>query len=152
MKQRDEIVDIAKGIGIILVVIGHIGSSSLNPIVSIIYLFHMPLFFFLSGFYCNTRKCLLQFLTDKACRLLIPYVIYLFLQTAVMDLLIIVSYKGIEGVEEQLLSFHSLAIWFLISLFTCNILQWIISRLTLSPSPYICCCNYRIIRMLFISC
>lgn len=38
-------IDIAKGIGIILVVIGHtIGSQRVNDII---YTFHMPLFFIL---------------------------------------------------------------------------------------------------------
>ncbi|WP_338433468.1 acyltransferase family protein [Clostridium tyrobutyricum] len=39
--------DITKGLGIILVVIGHSGS----PITSYIYLFHMALFFFISGYF-----------------------------------------------------------------------------------------------------
>ena len=46
MGKRDALLDILKGIGIILVVLGHILQ---NGIGSIIYLFHMPFFFFLSG-------------------------------------------------------------------------------------------------------
>lgn len=45
MKKRIEYIDIAKGIGIILTVIGHTESI----FDSFIYQFHMPLFFFLSG-------------------------------------------------------------------------------------------------------
>ena len=45
-KQRDKSIDIAKGIGIILVVYGHLAC----PISEEIFLFHMPLFFLLSGF------------------------------------------------------------------------------------------------------
>jgi fucose 4-O-acetylase-like acetyltransferase len=45
-KSRIDFIDIAKGIGIILVVIGHTQS----PINNFIYLFHMPLFFFISGY------------------------------------------------------------------------------------------------------
>lgn len=48
LKQHIEEYDIAKGIGILLVVIGHTCSS--NSIVhGFIYSFHMPLFFLLSG-------------------------------------------------------------------------------------------------------
>lgn len=65
MKQHDKMVDIAKGIGIVLVVVGHIASSSLGPITSIVYLFHMSLFFFLSGFYCNTSSLYYNFLQIK---------------------------------------------------------------------------------------
>lgn len=47
MKSRDNTIDITRGIAIILVVIGH---SGISPYFwNIIYFFHMPLFFFLSG-------------------------------------------------------------------------------------------------------
>lgn len=47
--KRDDSVTISKAIGIILMVIGHSGLG--GHLTSFIYLFHMPLFFFLSG-YC----------------------------------------------------------------------------------------------------
>lgn len=46
-KQRDISIDIAKGIGIILVVYGHLAC----PVAREIFLFHMPLFFLLSGYF-----------------------------------------------------------------------------------------------------
>ena len=53
MTKRIEWIDIAKGIGIILVVIGHI--SQIEVLNDIIYSFHMPLFFIISG-YLYKRK------------------------------------------------------------------------------------------------
>lgn len=50
-----------------------------------------------------------------------------------MDIIIFASYKNIEEIKGIFLSFHPLAIWFLISLFTCNILHWINSRLKFPP-------------------
>ena len=59
MENRNIAIDIAKGIGIILVVWGHVIQVSAgegnfdywgNSIFEIIYSFHMPLFIFLSGF------------------------------------------------------------------------------------------------------
>jgi fucose 4-O-acetylase-like acetyltransferase len=54
MKQRIEYIDVAKGIGIILVAAGIFIYSANGGIrdfaVSWIYSFHMPLFFFISGF------------------------------------------------------------------------------------------------------
>ncbi|WP_252228862.1 MULTISPECIES: acyltransferase family protein [unclassified Clostridium] len=47
--KRDSVMDIAKAIGIVLVVVGHSGS----PFTRFIYLFHMPLFFFISGYFYN---------------------------------------------------------------------------------------------------
>ena len=47
-RNRIEAIDIARGIGILLVVIGHVLPTD-NIFRLIIYSFHMPLFFFLSG-------------------------------------------------------------------------------------------------------
>lgn len=62
MNQRSDWVDYAKALGIILVVYGHVAKGlssagieaqfkSFETITSIIYSFHMPLFFFVSGFF-----------------------------------------------------------------------------------------------------
>lgn len=47
--MRDEKLVIVKAIGIVLMVAGH--ADLLTPIARFIYMFHMPLFFFVSG-YC----------------------------------------------------------------------------------------------------
>jgi acyltransferase len=49
VKNRIEWVDTAKGLGIVLVVLGHALPGSEMP-ATVIWSFHMPLFFFLSGF------------------------------------------------------------------------------------------------------
>lgn len=49
-KARYSSLDIAKGLGIILVVLGHIIPENIWA-RSIIYSFHMPLFFLISGFF-----------------------------------------------------------------------------------------------------
>lgn len=54
MKERETYIDIAKGIGIILVVIGHL--HGINHIIhDFFYLFHMPLFFIISGYLYNHK-------------------------------------------------------------------------------------------------
>ena len=50
--QRLDWLDMAKGIGMILVVYGH----SYGPSNYYVYLFHMPLFFILSGFLFNREQ------------------------------------------------------------------------------------------------
>lgn len=51
--ERDTAIDILKGIGIILVVIGHSGCPIL--LNDVIFSFHMPLFFIASGYFFNTN-------------------------------------------------------------------------------------------------
>ncbi|MBM6961650.1 acyltransferase family protein, partial [Bacteroides caecigallinarum] len=47
MKGRNTVIDIMKGIGIILMVVGHAGCPTF--LYNFIYTFHMPLFFMISG-------------------------------------------------------------------------------------------------------
>ncbi len=86
-KERNRALDIAKGIAIILVVIGHavpdsttrqgISSGGLALLHSLIYSFHMPLFFLISGYFVDTlsekftRK---QQIWKKFQRLMVPYI------------------------------------------------------------------------------
>lgn len=44
---KDDFITIAKGIGIILMVLGHSGFYDYGN--AVIHMFHMPLFFFVSG-------------------------------------------------------------------------------------------------------
>ena len=60
--MRDSTIDIAKGIGIFLVVLGHFTVFA-SPLYHYIYLFHMPLFFFISGMFAkptSIKNCLTQ--------------------------------------------------------------------------------------------
>lgn len=83
MQKRIEYLDSIKALGIILVVIGHY-TSFLN---SFIFLFHMPLFFFISGFLFKyeDNKTLLQ---KKGKRLMTPYITYLLLFYLILLILI----------------------------------------------------------------
>lgn len=53
-KSREEWIDSFRGLGAVLVVIGH--SSSRYHVVKLIYAFHMPLFFILSGYLFNYAR------------------------------------------------------------------------------------------------
>lgn len=73
-------IDIAKAIAMILVFYGHISGSGDNPwfpdlenSIWVIYLFHMPLFFMLSGLTFNPNKAWREFIVSRFKRLIIPY-------------------------------------------------------------------------------
>ncbi len=94
MKQRDLWVDYAKGVGILLVVYGHVARGVSNAGIalndylyhltdSMIYSFHMPLFFFLSGLYFQSsveRHGRWSLITDKLRTIVYPYVVWSLLQ------------------------------------------------------------------------
>ena len=72
--DRKEWIDIMKGIGIICVVAGHAYSGITKQII---FLFHMPLFFFLGGYLFKTRVNTLQYFKDKLIHLIVPYISFL---------------------------------------------------------------------------
>ncbi len=66
-------IDSAKGIGVILVVLGHFLYQSNLPMLNrAIYSFHMPLFFILSG-YLQKRAIPHGYVLNKVKRLLVPF-------------------------------------------------------------------------------
>jgi len=84
-------VDYAKGIGIVLVVAGHVLRGLQKTSVRIpgwesvdawIYAFHMPLFFFLAGLFVehSCRGPLGQFIDSKARRIMWPYFVWTIIQ------------------------------------------------------------------------
>lgn len=85
--RRTDWVDEAKGLGILLVVLGHACVPSLISISKIlqkiylfIYLFHMPVFMYLSGyafFHFSKKLSFKDFAIKKTKALICPYVIYI---------------------------------------------------------------------------
>ena len=82
MKNRQVISDWLKGIGIVLMVYGHIiyvgswANFQIHNIKPIIYSFHMPLFLVMSGFFFNLDKDPFQSSKDVIHRLVTPYLIF----------------------------------------------------------------------------
>lgn len=75
-------VDIAKGILIILVVVAH---AQTDMVHDIIFMFHMPLFFVISGFLMRREKLLKTgYVSGKIKHLMIQYIIYLVLDMALI--------------------------------------------------------------------
>src|SRR5512132_506835 len=80
MSKRIEYIDIARGIGILLVVMGHNDFAVVSPFgYKLIYSFHMPLFFFLSGYLLNITSGFWTFLKKRFNSLLKPYYFTIFL-------------------------------------------------------------------------
>lgn len=75
---RKASIDIAKGLGISLVVIGHLNDffdTNIPGAHSFIYLFHVPLFFFLSGLFFKENEGFCEYFKKKFFRLYIPYLL-----------------------------------------------------------------------------
>ena len=86
---RNVTVDVAKGIGIILVVLGHnwIVQHEDGELGQIIYSFHMPLFILISGIYLKETAFFGEFCLHKARSLLKPYLS----TVAIMGVLLVIG-------------------------------------------------------------
>lgn len=79
MSERIEYIDVAKGIGILLVYVGHCstGTPDISSVIEWIYAFHMPLFFFASGLLFPREKMhIFTFYRNKFASLVIPYILF----------------------------------------------------------------------------
>lgn len=66
--ERDESIDIAKGIGIIVVILGHCGMRGTNT-------FHMAFFFLVSGYFLSSKLTMKEYTKKRARQLLVPYLL-----------------------------------------------------------------------------
>lgn len=78
-------IDALKGIGIVAVVAGHAYSWHSGSLVPLIYLFHMPLFFFLSGYLYKPSPDLIAYFRKKFFHLLVPYAAFLLLLVVIPE-------------------------------------------------------------------
>lgn len=138
--KRLDWIDIAKGIAIILVIVGHTVPNP-SPLRHAIFSFHMPVFFILAG-YTFRPKPWRELLSGSVSRLLVPYVI-LALAWQVPSFLMIgvpltggVLTGGIEmlvfasGVDVPGLGVTAVGMaWFLAALFTSRLLFNVLVRL-----------------------
>jgi acyltransferase len=135
---RIKFIDLAKGIGIFLVVMGH----SMEPRSAFIYSFHMPLFFLLSGYFYRYESFKTTLL-GKVNRLLVPFYFFSIISWCVY-LLKIIYIGDKDGILNYVISFKQIIVgldpdvgnvplWFLPCLLTTSLFYWGIQKLTTHP-------------------
>lgn len=138
--------DYAKVIGMFLVIVGHL-PFKFNFAIS---LFHMPLFFMLSG-YLYKRRCLKGELIRSGKALILPYIFYNLLIGIVHTLVFrdnpFELLRYIVLFEQEQLPYAFRAMWFLISLFTMRIISSLVGKYSLPISLilFTSCCLYKYI-------
>ena len=84
MKTREPVFDVMKGIGIILMLVGHVPST--DWLYHFIYSFHMPLFFLIAGAFANLEESVKDTVVKGAKRLLLPVLVTMALIIALSPL------------------------------------------------------------------
>lgn len=129
-KKRIEFIDLAKGICIIMVVVGHCGVPIAIPGWEIV---RMPLYFILSGLFFKDYGGWIKFLIQKTNKILIPFLFFYLLGYLAYYLIqiyapnfLITDARGILDLFNNRQFFNG-PIWFLLCLFWCNIIFCTIS-------------------------
>lgn len=133
IKNRIEWVDIAKGLGMLLVIMGH-SISYTGMAFNLIYAFHMPLFFILSGIF-NKEDSIKNIIKDCLNRLLIPSV--LFFMIGIFITVIIPYYRHSINLYEIFIelyfgypaTFKVGSLWFVICLFEVSVVFAIVKKI-----------------------
>lgn len=137
MAVRNVQIDIAKGVAIILMIIGHCSLFG-GTVRYLIFSFHMPFFFIFSGYFYRS-KSIKDVVKSGVERLVKPYLIYAIIMEVLLKLL---NMKGcITGLIEILFAHggpkytivfptetYLGAIWFLMAIFWCKIFYSIIFK------------------------
>lgn len=110
--RRNHLIDAIKGLLILLVIIGHFlpGTLSDNPVRYVIYSFHMPAFFYISGMLYSGRTSL----KDYGLRLGIPWLF------AVQVYYVLLNYKTLSAqsyLKAYIAPYYHL--WFVVGFFFC---------------------------------
>lgn len=69
--NRIDYFDIAKGIGILCIIAGHMGLTTIDHIV---FTFHVPLFFLISGYFISLKDTFNEYAIKRTKNLIIPYI------------------------------------------------------------------------------
>lgn len=143
--KRDNCIDSIKGIGVILVILGHTYDIPVF-LCNFIYSFHMPLFFIISGYLYNTQKysgwSARKFILNKAKSYLLPYTIYSLINIAINFVWEYCFYGNVIPAKRMLKyvadAFYCRAddaymknfvpVWFLLCLFISSVLFWLITK------------------------
>lgn len=132
--ERLHYLDAARGFAILLVILGHIWETE-QPLPVIIYSFHVPLFFIISGILAayneRKRRTLKQFVLSGLRRLIVPY---LFFEAVFILLFGLRSHFDFSSWDAHLydgllLSPLNVPLWFLPTLFLAELVLFLLTRL-----------------------
>ena len=127
-KERIDYLDFAKAIGITLVVLRHCGIS-----IGVFAMFHMPLFFMISGMFFKEGKTFGGLTKNKLNRLVVPWAFFyllgclFFYVAASIEPSLKDNYIGFFDVFVHRATFNY-PIWFLLSLFWVFIMYFIVCK------------------------
>ena len=125
MAQRLDYLDVAKGIGMFLVILGHCQMGRIGAVHSLIYSFHMPLFFFISGICFSNKYTFSSLAVKRFKQMILPTIYFSVISTLLVDGL------GLHVEWWDWSKHFPFALWFLPVLYFTELSAWVIcNRIT----------------------
>ena len=134
-RGRLQFIDIAKGLGILSVILCHIFYQG-QPINIFLYAYHMPLFFFVSGMFINSKQSLKTFFVKQLRTIYIPYAAFVYIDFLVRFVLYRASVyssisvfrllKNLVGLGDP---YFNTPLWFLFSLFLIKMVAFLLHKI-----------------------
>lgn len=142
-QSRSGIIDICRGIAILLVVFGHniqygsgtefFGSADyfMHPVFKFIYSFHMPMFALISGFLCHikTNDSIKSFTSRKMKSLFIPILSWVTIEFFLKAVVQFYDSSSMIQLFKTFLNTLFYSYWFLWAMFFCAIAIWMYEKL-----------------------
>ncbi len=146
--NRYRFIDVARGISIICIILGHLGNSQINRFV---FTFHVPIFFLITGYFINKKTSIREFIHKRFRTLIIPYIIScicVIISAVIINMLIndgsdnktvllrwvkASMYGAGDNYETPFIIYGIGATWFLLATFWGSIVM----RCSLEAGPYV---------------
>lgn len=124
--QRIEYIDYLRCFGIIIMIMGHIGFSGIFD--KWIHSFHMPLWFFISGYFCSKSQPIGNHIYKRLRTILVPYVLFALIYIVIYGIMSNDwQWMGIVYPNSRQVPLNG-ALWFLLALFLSDTIAYIILK------------------------
>lgn len=133
--NRNKTIDIAKGLAIYLVVLGHLQLQDVNTTIILIAASHMPIFFFISGLFFEKsfqKYTTKEYILNKTKTLLVPYLVWSMVAFVVNAVLSVTQGGDAAAITSEAYSvfIQARSVWFLIVLYITCISAYIIRTIS----------------------
>ena len=102
MKKHYAWVDVAKGIGIVFIVLGH--AANTGNVKDYLFSFHIPMLLMLSGIVFSTRDSFIEFTKSRLKRIVVPYFVFSFISIMIFKIIGILKPSITDGMNTDVIT------------------------------------------------
>ena len=109
MKKHYAWVDVAKGIGIFFIVLGH--AANTGNVKDYLFSFHIPMLLMLSGIVFSTRYSFVEFTKTWLKRIIVPYLFFSFISIMIFSIIGVLRPSITDGMNTDVITNIVVMLW-----------------------------------------